>query len=384
MRLLFLNHNVRYGGTYYRAMPMAVQLAKRGHELTLLTVSPEHRWRPTWSRVDGVRLGEMPNLGQSFSGEGYGPLDNVLRLAHSLGRRYDLIHMFGHKPNASFPGFAGRVLGSRLIADWADWWGGPGGINDVPKRRVPAVGRFEEWWEIQSKLCADGVVTISTVLQQRALEIGCPPARVVHVPTGAATDRIHPLPRAEARQRLGIPVDRRMVGFIGMGQGDLDIIMRAQQQLPKVWLMVVGRSNPGVLEQAAAYGVADRLWQTGFVSDSEVSTYLSCADVMCLPMADRASNRGRLPNKMLDYLAVGRPTVANPIGDVRAIIEGHRVGLLARDDDAFAQAIATLLDDQSLSMEMGLTARRVAETVYAWPTVLGRLEEFYEMLLAAR
>ena len=63
----------------------------------------------------------------------------------------------------------------------------------MPRRRVPAVGRFEAWWEERSKRWADGVVTISTVLQQRAIDLGCPPDRVLYLPTGAAVDRIRPV-----------------------------------------------------------------------------------------------------------------------------------------------------------------------------------------------
>ena len=69
-----------------------------------------------------------------------------------------------------------------------DWWGGPGGINDVPRRMVPAIGKFEAWWEERSKLWADGVVTISTVLRQRALNLGCPPERVLYLPTGGMAE----------------------------------------------------------------------------------------------------------------------------------------------------------------------------------------------------
>ncbi|HRJ43460.1 MAG TPA: hypothetical protein PL105_16355, partial [Caldilineaceae bacterium] len=53
MRLLFLNHSTRFGGTYYRAMPMAEHLAAVGHNVTLLTVSPQRRWRAEWSVVNG-------------------------------------------------------------------------------------------------------------------------------------------------------------------------------------------------------------------------------------------------------------------------------------------------------------------------------------------
>ncbi len=382
MRLLLLNHNYRFSGTYYRAMPMAEQLAARGHRVTLLTVSRDHKWTARWSTVNGVQLGEMPNFSQNNSGEGYGPCDNVCRVTHSLAHHYDIIHMFDHKPNATFAGFAGRVRGARLVADWADWWGGPGGINDVPQRRIPAIGRFEEWWEVRSKQWSDRVVTISTVLRQRAIDLGLPPDRVLYLPTGAAIDRISPIPVALARQSLNIPIERQIVGFIGMGQGDLDIIMRAQQTMPDLWLMVIGQTAPKVPALAQEYGTADRLWQTGFVADHDVGRYLCCADVMVMPLADRAANHGRLPNKILDYMAAGRPVVANPIGDVQFIVENYRTGLLA-DEAGFASAIERILRDRELREACGRNARRAAEIDFAWPRLIDRLEIFYADLINA-
>lgn len=375
LRLLFLNHNYRYSGTYYRVMPMAEQLARRGHLVTLMTVSPEHRWRSVDAETGGVHVVETPNWGQEHSGGGYGPLDNGYRCVHALIHNYDIIHAFDHKPNATFAGFLGRLKGARLVADWADWWGGPGGINDVP-RRIPAIGRFEAWWEEKSKLWADGVVTISQVLYERALKLGCPVERTLYLPTGAPVERIRPLPQAQARQELGIPLTRKIVGFIGYGQGELDIVMQTLQQLPNLWLMVIGPKHLRVSELAMSFGVADRLLQTGFVPDDVVAIYLACADVMVLPMSDRAADRGRLPNKLLDYMAAGRPVVASPVGEVNRILSQHQIGLLAERAN-FAEAIHMLLTDLELRDEMGREARRVAETDFAWPQIIDRLVGFY-------
>ena len=384
MRLLFLNHNYRYMATFNRGRGMAEELARRGHRVTLMTVSPEHRYKPVWSIVNGVCLAEMPNFGQNNSGEGYGPLDNILRVGHALRHRYDIIHMLDHKPNASFAGFTtGRLRGAHLVADWVDWWGGSGGINDVPKRRFPIVGRFEAWWEIKSKLWADGVVTISTALRQRALEIGCPPERILYLPNGAEPNAIHCMSVADARRQLNVPIERRIVGFLGMSQGDMEIAMNAIRQLPDVWLMVIGPTNPRVLVQARSFRIADRLWQTGFISDDQLSRYLACADIMCLPMVDRAANRGRFPGKLLYYMAAGRPTVASPIGDVTSLIETHQIGLLA-DDDGFINAIDRLLSDADLREELGCNARRIAETTFNWSHLIDSLEGFYLQILASR
>lgn len=171
-----------------------------------------------------------------------------------------------------------------------------------------------------------------------------------------------------------------MVGFIGMGQGDLEIVMRAQQAIRGLWLMVVGHASPRVLALAREHGTADRLWQTGFVPDHQVGRYLACAEVMAMPMTDRAANRGRLPNKLLDYMAAGRPVVASPVGDVRAIVDTYRTGLLA-DDTGFAAATARLLEDRDLREECGRNARRAAESDFAWPRLIDRLEALYAGLV---
>ncbi|MGQ0603527.1 MAG: glycosyltransferase family 4 protein [Anaerolineales bacterium] len=378
MRLLYLNHNYRHNGTYYRAMPMAEQLAARGHAVTVLCVSRTRRWRAEWSTANGVRIGEMPNLALGNSAEGYGPLDLLLRNAHSLAHYYDLIHLFDHKPNATFAGFlGGRLRGARLVADWADWWTGPGSRNDTGPARFPLIRRFEAWWEPRSKLWAEGVVTISRVLENRARDLGC--RRVLYLPTGAALDRIQPLARAEARQRLGVPLDQRLIGFIGAGQGDLEIVLAAMQSLGDVRLMIIGAALPAVRALAQQFGVAERIWQTGFIADNEVSVYLACADVMCLPMTDTPANRGRLPNKLLDYMAAGRPIVASPVGDVKVIFETHAVGKLA-SDEAFADALRSLLDDPAGCARLGEAARRTAELHFNWPTLIDQLEAFYQTL----
>ncbi len=381
MRILYLNHNIKHFGTYFRAMPMAEHLAARGHQVTFLTVSREHRYKPIWSTVNGVHLGEMPNLMQNFSGEGYGPIDNLLRIAHSVAHRYDIIGMFDHKPNATFAGFPGRLRGAKLVADWADWWGGPGGINDIPRRRVPAIGKFEEWWEVRSKLWADRVVTTSLVLRQRAIDCGIPPEHVLYIPSGTALDRIDPMPMQEARQRLGVPPDRFMAGFIGFGQGDLEIVFHAQQQIPDLWFMIIGPQSIHARKMAQERGVADRLWQTGMVLGKEVSTYLACADLMVMPLQDNAANRGRMPIKILDYLAAGRPVVANPVGDMKFIVEDSQAGLLTQPD-GFAEAITCLRRDASLREQFGHNARRAAETTFAWPHLIDQLEVFYRELLS--
>jgi glycosyltransferase involved in cell wall biosynthesis len=384
MRFLFLNHNYRGVGTYFRAMPMAERLAQRGHAVSLMTVSRGFRILPNRVVRNGVRVFEMPNLGFDKAGEGYGIFDNFMRLGHSLITRYDLVHAFDHKPNVYFAGRLGQNLGATLIADWSDWWGDSDGINEALTTKYPRVGRFDSNLETQQKRFADGVVTISAVLHHRAVAIGCPVDRVIHIPTGAATDRIKPLPIDVARQKLNVPMDRLLLGFIGVSQTDLEIVFQAMRSIPEAWLMLIGDIRAEVSRLAHSFGVAERLWQTGRKDGEEVSLYLACADVMVMPMKATAGNRGRLPNKILDYLAAGKPIVANPVGDVKDIIERHRCGTLADDTDQFANAIRTLWDAPNERLEMGRRARAIAESEYGWTPLIDKLEQFYDKIHRAR
>ncbi len=163
-RILYLAHNYQLSGTYYRAKgcPWLSSSAGAGDDVTLFAVSNDHSYRSAWIRDGAVRVCTTPNLAFAGTAEGYGSLDTPVRCLLAFSDRYDIVHMFDHKPNATLPGFPARLRGARLVADWGDWWG-PGGINDVPTRRFRAIASIESWWEERSKLWADGVVTISSV-----------------------------------------------------------------------------------------------------------------------------------------------------------------------------------------------------------------------------
>lgn len=367
--------------TFNRGRSMAENMVARGHEATLLTLSSEHRWRSQWSVQRGVHIGEMPNWGVSMSGEGYGPPDNLLRILHSLAHRYDIVHMLDHKPSATLAGvIGGRMGGAVLIGDWADWWGGAGGINGNPNRRFPIVGRFEDWWEIKSKIMADGVIAISTPLYRRARKLGVLADRLMLCPNGTEPDLMHSMPLEKARAALGVPAERKMVCFFGMSQSELAWVMRAMQYIPDLWLMVVGKKIAAVLNEGQAMGVADRVWQTGFVSDEDLSMYLSCANLFCMPLRNTQADWGRVPGKLMYYMAAGRPTVSNPIGDGALLIQRYRAGIVANDDE-FESAIRRLLDDASLNVEMGANARRAAEGDLSWACWSKELEAFYLRIL---
>ena len=54
------------------------------------------------------------------------------------------------------------------------------------------------------------------------------------------------------------------------------------------------------------------------------------------------------------------------------------------DDDAFAQALADMLDDPGERERLGCAGRHRAVNEYSWRCVAERLEEYYRDLISAR
>lgn len=61
----------------------------------------------------------------------------------------------------------------------------------------------------------------------------------------------------------------------------------------------------------------------GWLSYDDFTKLICCADLFSLIQEDTLRNRSRFPNKMGDYLAVGRPIIANQVGEVRHYAEKY-------------------------------------------------------------
>ena len=81
-------------------------------------------------------------------------------------------------------------------------------------------------------------------------------------------------------------------------------------------------------------------------------------DIGLMPLADDDWSRGKCAFKLVQYGAVGRPSVAHPVGANATVVEHGVTGLLAQDDDAWTQALVTLINDSAARRRMGQAARR--------------------------
>ncbi len=84
-------------------------------------------------------------------------------------------------------------------------------------------------------------------------------------------------------------------------------------------------------------------------------------------------------------LACATPVVASDIPGYREVITaGTSVAVPPDDPRALAEAVESLLADETRREAMGLAGRALAEERYAWPDIARRLEGIYDRVVEGR
>jgi glycosyltransferase involved in cell wall biosynthesis len=391
LNILMITHH-RSHKIFARSYAIAHALAQRDHKVTLITISDQSRWGINSTNWDGVRVVETPDLlwGQLRSGwDPWNLINRVIYLCQDKGP-YDLVHCFETRPATIYPALLYcQQHRLPLMTDWNDWWGRGGLVDEIRPRWYRFLfGGVETYYEEAFRKQGAGVTVISSALAKRAASLGVPSERILHLSGGASPGFFQQQQKADFRKRIGLSISIPIIGFSSLDTHlDLDIILQAlsivAERYPTVKLMITGKPAKSILDLAKAYGVEANLYLTGFLPYEDLPGYLGCADLFVLPLADKVYNVGRWPNKICDYMSLGRPTISNPVGDIKILFEEHEIGFLARWDPVdFSEKIIYLIENPDVAEKLGDNARYIAVTEYDWKFLIQRLENFYYALLS--
>ena len=370
-------------GTYWRAYHLGRELVRRGHQVTLICISQRSRWRIRRERVDGLEVVECPNvLNRPFVSHGLGPLDIAHRTVALWRETFDVIHGFEYYADVTLPVLlAKRRHRFVYISDWCDWFSRAGKFGRL--LRLKPLARLVGLMEDLARRPAQGVTVISHCLERHVHELGFPTERVLYLPGGAPVETIRPLPKTEARIRLGMNPDWRIVGYLasthapGMEQfvGPLATLSQEMQELR---VMLIGRMDQALVSLLQERGLGNHLILPGFVPQEELSWYLAAADVFLIGLTRNTYNEARWPSKLGEYLAAGRPVIGSNVGDTHQVIADGEAGFVVDDDPRDIQEkLSLILTDMPLATTLGRNARRVAEEKLAYSQMAIRLENFY-------
>jgi glycosyltransferase involved in cell wall biosynthesis len=244
-------------------------------------------------------------------------------------------------------GWAGLGPGSRLVR--ALTW---------PLRRVHAM--------------ADAYTCIARQFMEEARAMGIPAERLYYVPHAVDEARFFPPASPEevraARARLGMPVDRPLVmyvGRLGVEKGILDLL-EAWRQLahPTAMLAVVGPDMTGhrldAGPQARAFvrehGLEGSVRFLGPTTDP--APLLRAADIFVQP-----SHYEAFGISLIEAMATGLAIVASGVGGMADYLVHEENALVtgARAPERVAAALARLLASEQERRRFGVAARRTVE-----------------------
>jgi glycosyltransferase involved in cell wall biosynthesis len=195
---------------------------------------------------------------------------------------------------------------------------------------------------------ATRVIAVSEALKEVMVRLGTAEERIEVIPNGVDAQKFAPMPRREARTRLGLNEGTYLlsVGNLTENKGVHLLVralhlLRSRHHVTDLSLLVVGDGpmRHELERLAASLDLAEHVRFVGRVAHEQLHVWYSAADLFCL-----ASAREGWPNVLMEAQACGLPIVATRVGGVPEIVSSEAVGLLARREERdLAQTILMAL-----------------------------------------
>lgn len=308
----------------------------------------------------------------------------VLALRVLFTRGFDAIHACNPPDTIFLIGGFFKLFGKKFVFDHHD-------IN--PELYEAKFGRRDFFYRMMLRLerwtfkTADLSIATNESYRKIAIERGGMPADRVHVVrSGPKLDRLKRLPpRNELRKGRAY-----LVGYVGvMGdQEGIDLLLQAARIIVRDYnrsdvhfgLVGGGTSLPKLQELAVELGIGEFVTFTGRVPDQQLLEMLNTADVCVNPDVANAMNDKSTMNKIMEYMALGKPIVQFDLTEGR--FSAQEASLYARKNDVqdLADKIVSLLDDADARQRMGQFGYERVVSELSWEYEAPKLLAAYDQL----
>lgn len=389
-RILMLLENNPYPHDV-RVRKEAHSLIGAGYRVSVISPSPSGGFRFGFS--DGIRVYQYPRFREREGPGGYifeygwAMLATLVLSLLALSREgFDFIH--AHNPPDTFVliGIVYKMAGKRFVFDHHDL---------SPEMYRAKFGEQSSGLVLKALMYFEKLtfrfsdIVISTNDSYREIAMargGVPRDRVFVVRNAPDLERVKLVdPDPELRARAS-----SIFGYVGeMGDQDgVDYLLRAISRLvhdlnrQDVLSVIVGRGDAvsSLKDLTVRLGIEEHVWFTGRISDEDLMSYLSTADICVDPDPSNPFNDRSSMIKMTEYMALAKPIVAFDLPEHRVTAQEAAVYAEPNDELDFARKLAELIDDPARRRRMGELGRSRLETHLSWQQQESRLLEAYRVL----
>jgi glycosyltransferase involved in cell wall biosynthesis len=311
----------------------------------------------------------------------------VLSVKVAWQQGFDVIHGCNPPDLIFLIGLFYRIFGGkRFVFDHHD-------VN--PELYEAKFGRRDIFWKLLQTLefltFRTASISIATNESYRDIAIDrgkMPRDKVFVIRSGPNLERVRP--RApDPVWKNGRRFSVGYVGVIGQSEG-LDLLLASIEHIVRV----CGRTDIqfNIAGTGPAWNAIDKMCHdmqltdfvtlTGAIDDEPLFTLLSTADVCVNPDRVNAMNDISTMNKIMEYMALGKPIVQFDVREGRS--SALEASLYAKRNDTidFARKIVELIDDPAKCQAMGEFGRDRVVNMLSWTHEEPKLLAAYESLFA--
>jgi D-inositol-3-phosphate glycosyltransferase len=187
------------------------------------------------------------------------------------------------------------------------------------------------------------------------------------VPPGVDLEIFHPCDQIQSRERHGVPLDARIILFVGRLQplkapdvlidAVAEVVRRRPQLRDRIRLVIIGSpSGPqstwadALPEAIRDHGLDEQIIVRPHSPRPELFRWYCVADIVGVPSYNESFGL-----VALEAQACGRPVVATDVGGLRHAVRAGETGLLVdgHDPSRWADALIELLDDPGRARRFG-------------------------------
>jgi len=238
---------------------------------------------------------------------------------------------------------------------------------------------------------SDHVFVQSDRMKEDVAAMGIPRDRMTPVPMGVDTEKTAALPHKGPRDErirgkpvivyLGTCERVRRIDFL------FEVLAEVRKTVPDAVLVLAGDAQ----EEADrvwlrgcvhSLGLTDAVIWAGWSGTEQAWEHVRNADVAVSPFRPSFLLDSASPTKLVEYLALGVPAVANDQPDQAKVLRESSGGLcVPYEVRAFARAIVTILQDSVLAAEMARCGRKYVEEARSYERLSKLVADKYAELL---
>jgi glycosyltransferase involved in cell wall biosynthesis len=236
---------------------------------------------------------------------------------------------------------------------------------------------------------ADHIVVVVEESRDRLVGMGIDSSRITVVTNTPPLDRW-----SEGARAAAAPDGRDATHLVYLGNLDgsrgIDTAIEAVGHLKDrsiyVRLSIIG-TGPNIgsyRELAAARGVTDRVAITGRLGFAKVEAIMAQANVGLIPHYSTRAWNSTIPNKLFDFMAMGKPVVVSDARPTARIVDEVQCGIVFRERNVedLAAAMVTL-QDRAQRERFGKRGKEAFASKYNWAVDEQRLLESVDRAMRA-